>query len=87
MDIPPVLRRAVARVSIVDAKRPVVATPEAARRRWLPVGKAAGKVQAGVERPLDAAKPGSLAIAVERGRDEVLNVEVSGVVIPPRAVK
>jgi hypothetical protein len=51
------------------------------------VGKAAGKVQAGVERPLDAAKPGSLAIAVKRGRDEVLNVEVSGVVIPPRAVK
>jgi hypothetical protein len=51
------------------------------------VGKAAGKAEAGVERPLDVANPGSLAIAVERDRDEVLNVEVSGVAISPRAVK
>jgi hypothetical protein len=66
---------------------PVVATPEDARRRRLPAGKAAGQVELGVEPPLDAAKLGSLAIAVERDMHEILNVEVSGVVIWPRAVK
>ena len=87
MDIPPVLRRAVARLPIVDAERPVVVRRVAARRQRLPAGKAAGKVEAGVEPLLDAAKLGSLVIRVERDMDGILNVEVSGVVIPPRAVK
>ena len=82
-----VLRRAIARLPIVDAERLVVVRRVDARRQRLPAGKAAGKVEAGVEPPLDVAKLGSLVITVERGMDGILNVEVSGVVVAPRAVK
>jgi hypothetical protein len=56
-----------------------------ARRRWLPVGKTAGKVEVGVKHSLDVAKLGSLAIAVDTDMDEVLNVAANAVAASPHA--
>jgi hypothetical protein len=82
-----VLRKVIARLPIVDVERLVVERRVDVRRQRLPAGKAAGKAEAGVATPLDAAKLGSLAIAVERDMDGILNVGVSGAAVAPRAVK